>query len=171
MPRLILAAALVLAACAPVSPPGFRDPILGLHSIAAFEPSRIAGHWTQVATFAAPNAPDCTPGSAVFTPAGDGFAVTARLCLGGRTQPISGQLAIAPAGRMQLSGADPAGIGQPWWVIWVDSDYRTLVIGTPSGGFGFILNRTATLPQDRLIAARDILDWSGYDTSRLRLLK
>jgi len=169
--RLILAAALVLAACAPVPPPGFRDPILGLHSIAAFEPARIAGHWTQVATFAAPNAPDCAPGSAVFTPAGDGLAVVANLCLAGKVVRTSGPLVLAAAGRMQLSGADPSGIGQPWWVIWVDSDYRTLVIGTPSGAFGFILNRTATLPQDRLIAARDILEWSGYDTSRLRLLK
>jgi len=168
--RLILTCALALTACASAPTPGFRDPILGLHSIAAFEPARIVGHWTQVATFAAANAADCAPGRANFAPQGDGFALTANLCLAGRTERVSGALSFTGPGRMQLSGADPVGIGQPWWVIWVDSDYRTLVIGTPSGAFGFILNRSATLPQDRLIAARDILDWSGYDTSRLRLL-
>jgi apolipoprotein D and lipocalin family protein len=59
-------------------------------------------------------------------------------------------------------------IGAEWWVLWVDADYRTLVVGTPSGSFGIILNRTADLPPDRLAAARDVLAWNGYDLTRLR---
>ena len=45
---------------------------------------------------------------------------------------------------------------------------RTLVIGTPSGEMGFILNRDGRLPADRLAAAREILEWNGYDLERLQ---
>jgi apolipoprotein D and lipocalin family protein len=51
-------------------------------------------------------------------------------------------------------------------VLWADADYRTLVIGTPDGSFGFILNRGG-FPADRLKAAREILAWNGYDLTQL----
>ncbi len=47
-------------------------------------------------------------------------------------------------------------------MLWADADYRTLVVGTPSGQFGFVLNRGATLPPDRLKAAKDIARFNGY---------
>ena len=72
------------------------------------------------------------------------------------------------AGAPALVGADPEGIGAEWWVLWVDADYRTLAVGTPDGRFGFILNRDGALPPDRLAAAREILEWNGYDLARLR---
>ena len=71
-------------------------------------------------------------------------------------------------GRIRPAAADPAGIGAEWWVLWVDADYRTLVVGTPSGSFGMILNRTSDLPPDRLAAAREVLAWNGYDLGRMR---
>ena len=167
-----LFALILLAACAgPAARESFRDPALSLYSNAVFERGRLVGRWQQVAAFAAANAPDCRPGLAEFTPQGEGLKLNARLCLSGREVPYSGVVSFIETGRMQLSGADPAGIGQPWWVIWVDVDYRTLVIGTPSGDFGFILNRDGALPQDRLAAAREILDWNGYDLARLRVFR
>ena len=41
-----------------------------------------------------------------------------------------------------------------------------LVVGSPNGRLGFILNRGA-FPPDRLKAARDVLEWNGYDLRRL----
>ena len=55
--------------------------------------------------------------------------------------------------------------------FFVELDLRTLVIGTPDGSFGFILNRGGPLPSDRLAAAREILDWNGYDTRNLALFR
>jgi apolipoprotein D and lipocalin family protein len=55
-----------------------------------------------------------------------------------------------------------------WWVLWADVGYRTLAIGTPSGRFGFILNRGGDLPADRMRAAREVLEWNGYGIGRLR---
>jgi apolipoprotein D and lipocalin family protein len=59
-------------------------------------------------------------------------------------------------GRFAVDGMDD------WWVLWADGDYRTLVIGTPSGRFGFVLNRESLLPADRLRAVRDIVRFNGY---------
>jgi apolipoprotein D and lipocalin family protein len=94
--------------------------------------------------------------------------VDADLCLGGETRRYAGPAALSGPGRISLAAADPAGIGAEWWVLWVDTDYRTLVVGTPSGSFGMILNRTGDLPADRMAAAREVLDWNGYDLSRMR---
>lgn len=54
-----------------------------------------------------------------------------------------------------------------YWVLWVDEDHRTMAIGTESGRFGYILNRTSTLRADRLQAAREVLAFNGYDLTRL----
>jgi len=52
-------------------------------------------------------------------------------------------------------------------VLWVDEGYRTAVVGAPNGRSGWILNRDPQIPADRLAAAREILDFNGYDLSRL----
>jgi apolipoprotein D and lipocalin family protein len=57
----------------------------------------------------------------------------------------------------------------PWWIIWADTNLRTLAIGTPDGRFGFILNKGPDLPADRMNAAREIFDFNGYNLSRLQI--
>ncbi|MFZ1481687.1 MAG: lipocalin, partial [Paracoccaceae bacterium] len=54
-----------------------------------------------------------------------------------------------------------------WWVIWVDSGYRTLAIATPDGSFGFVLDR-GRIGADRLAAAAEVFDFNGYVRGRLQ---
>ncbi|MCP5036327.1 MAG: hypothetical protein GY945_01870 [Rhodobacteraceae bacterium] len=54
-----------------------------------------------------------------------------------------------------------------YWVLWVDEDYRTAAIGTPSGTFGWIIDRERSGGEDRIVAAREVLEWLGYDMNRL----
>ncbi|MGP3697513.1 lipocalin family protein [Rhodobacter sp. NSM] len=165
MSRLMTLSLLLLAACAPKTPepaPSFRDTSAPIWSNAVFEPARLAGEWQEVAAFAAPGA--CRPGGASITSSPGGLGISGRLCLGSREMALAGPLAVIGPGRLL-----PAGGTEPWWVLWVDTDYRTLAIGTPSGGFGFLLNRGGPLPADRLTAAREILEWNGYDLKRLIL--
>jgi apolipoprotein D and lipocalin family protein len=54
-------------------------------------------------------------------------------------------------------------------VLWADTDLRTLAVGTPDGRFGFILERSGTLPPDRLEAARQVFDFNGYRTGLLQV--
>ncbi|MFW2587173.1 lipocalin [Sagittula sp. SSi028] len=51
------------------------------------------------------------------------------------------------------------------WVHWLDADARTAAIGDPHGGWFAVIDRTGA-PRERLHAARDILEWYGYDLAR-----
>jgi apolipoprotein D and lipocalin family protein len=162
----------LLAGCAaaPVPQAGYRAVGTPIYSNAVFQPERLAGRWAQVADFAPTAAGPCAAGGLTVTPgaAAGLLAVEADLCLGGETRRYAGPAEVSGPGRIRLAAADPAGIGAEWWVLWVDTDYRTLVVGTPSGSFGMILNRTGDLPADRLKAAREVLEWNGYDLGRMR---
>lgn len=163
MHRLTLAALALLTACvAPAKAPpagAFRDTSRPIYSSAVFDPSRLAGKWRQVAAFG-PDAPGCAPGGVDITGRSAPRAAF-RLCLGGQDYKGSGALAVTGPGRLTIAGQD-------WWVIWADADYRTLAIGTPSGAFGFVLNRGGPISADRLTAAREIFEWNGYDLAGFR---
>jgi apolipoprotein D and lipocalin family protein len=167
---ILLAATAALFACTPAPEPsdGYRAAGTPIYSNAVFQPQRLEGRWVQVADFA-PEAGDCRAGGLTVTPEGAGtLGLVADLCVGGEVRRYDGRADISGPGRLRLAGADPAGLGAEWWVLWVDDGYRTLVVGTPSGAFGMILNRTADLPPDRLRAAREVLEWNGYDLGQLR---
>lgn len=130
-----------------------------IYSNAVMENARLAGKWAQVATFGATG--DCKAGGADISQAAGGLQVVYRLCQSGNDMQGAGALVPVGPGRFQAPGQPST-----WWVLWADADYRTLVIGTPDGRLGFILNR-GPFPSDRIKAAREILDWNGYDLKRL----
>lgn len=158
----LLAAPLALAAC--LSGGGkdgpFRTEAIPIWSAAAFDPGAIAGGWQQVAGFATKPG-GCAGGALQFLPDAGGFVVTGSLCLNGKATRINARATPNGPGRLAVSGQED------WWILWVDSGYRTLAIGTPSGGFGFVLDRGA-IPPDRLTAAREVFDFNGYATADLR---
>jgi apolipoprotein D and lipocalin family protein len=159
VPRLIPALAILLAACAanPAATPEFRTPSDPIWSAAAFQVGQVAGTWRQVADFRA--AGPCESGSVEMTPEGEALRLKGTLCLAGKAETVSGLAPLVGPGRLRVKGED-------WWVIWVDGGYRTLAVGTPSGRFGIVLDRSA-IPEDRLNAAREIFDFNGYRTEAL----
>ena len=164
MHKLMIAAALFLASCtqpAPSVQSRFRAADAPIWSNAQLDGARMTGRWRQVAAFVNAGR-DCAPGGADISGTQAALTLVARLCQDGREAAFSGPLDAIGPGRFRAEG-------QEWWVIWVDTDYRTLAIGTPSGAFGFILNRGGPLPPDRLRAARTIFEFNGYDTERLRV--
>jgi apolipoprotein D and lipocalin family protein len=158
----LLAAPLVLSACLGTGARDgqFRAETTPIWSAAAFDAAALAGGWQQVAGFAT-QAGGCNGGALQFAPDAGGFAVTGSLCLNGKATKINARATPNGPGRLAVSGQED------WWVLWVDSGYRTLAIGTPSGSFGFVLDRGA-IPQDRLAAAREVFDFNGYATGALQ---
>lgn len=159
--RAILAAPVLLAAClgAGQGTGTFRDTGTPIWSAAALDPVSLAGDWQQVAGFASQTG-GCRTGTLSIGPEAGGLKLSGSLCLNGKPERLRGRADLTGPGRLTVSGEE-------WWILWVDSGYRTLVIGAPSGRFGLVLDRGA-IPPDRLQAARDVLDFNGYDLSLLR---
>lgn len=162
-------ALLLLAACAAAPAPvtGFRPADAPIWSNAVIDMGALAGDWRQVAAFGLSPLP-CGAQTLTLAGAPGGLAAAGALCGAGGISPLAGTLGFAGPGRLR----PPA--GPDWWVIWADTDLRTLAIGTPDGRFGFILERMlqadgGRLPPDRLEAARQVFDFNAYDTARLQV--
>lgn len=69
-----------------------------------------------------------------------------------------------PLGQNRYRLTNGSGESFELWVIWVDEGFRTAAIGTPDGSYGWVLDRKPTDGEDRIIAAREILNFNGYDT-------
>lgn len=165
---MILAASLLLTACStePTGPVGFRDPAQMISSSTAFDPARFQGDWQVVAAFG--------PGSACGV-LGENWAVDASgFVIRGTACGTRGKTGFATRGRLTGPGRvvrDGARGPEEQWILWVDGDYRVAAVGTPSGAFGHILARPGMARTDLLKAAREILDFNGYDISRLNFLR
>jgi apolipoprotein D and lipocalin family protein len=167
-PLLLL---LLLAACArevPDAPPAasFRDRARPIASTTRGGPADLAGEWVVSAAF---------PGERGFGAslgAGSRIVVTANAA-----GDVTWAFPSPQGGSAQVTGAmGPTGpgryaVGAPGapelWILWVDDDFRTAAVGTPDGSFGWIMDRPGAASPDRTEAARRMLEFNGYDPSRL----
>lgn len=161
---MVLGAVLGLMACTPKSEEiagAYRNTSVPIYSSATLDETRLIGQWTQVGAFGGAG---CAAGAMAFQ--GEPGALSARydLCLSAVQVAGAGAMMRTGPGRYTLPGFD-----SDLWLLWVDTNARTLVFGTPSGSFGFVLNRGGVLPADRAQALREILGWNGYDLAALTL--
>jgi len=155
-----------LAGCAVPLPEGvqtLRDPDALIGATSRYDAARFKGPWLVRGSF-----DDTTSQIAlVETTAGPAFQLCVQTgCSDGGTLWLADQKG---QGRYALSRPD--GATRDLWVLWVDEGFRTAVVGNPAGDFGWILDRQPTGGADRIIAAREILDFNGYDVSQLRIRK
>lgn len=166
-----LAALLAVSACGLVDAvaPSYRDDSVTIASSANFDASRYLGRWYEVARYPNPFQSDCAGSIAEYS-AGEGNILVRNICLDANGQPtaqIEGTATDEGLGRLSVR-LDGVPVAAPYWVLWVDEGYRTAVVGAPNGRVGWILNRDPDIPADRLAAAREVLDFNGYDLTQLR---
>lgn len=138
-----------------------------MSSMAVFDPARYAGLWYEVASFPTPFQAGCTNTRAFYGEADDGTLTVRNVCTrNGTLHTIEGRATPAGPGRLKVR-LDGVPFPADYWVLWVDEGYRTAVVGVPSGRAGWILNRDPDIPPDRLRAAREVLEFNGYDLGRL----
>lgn len=158
-------AAAVLAGCTPKASapqPGLRDPAVMISSAALFDPARFGGGWRVVASAT----PGCGGARQDWRWDGrGGYALSGIDCAGRQPAVLEGRAVLSgPGGRLTPSG----GYGDaPIWVLWVDQDYRVAVLGTPGGQWALVLSRQSPARPDLMQAAREVLDFNGYDLSRI----
>ena len=155
---------LTLAACGT----SYRDREVAMTSIASFDAEKYAGLWYEIARFPVSFQEGCVNTQAEYKVRGDALAVRNACFRDGGLSVIEGRASVVGPGRLKVQlGGMP--FAADYWVLWVDEDYETAVVGVPSGRAGWILNRTPKISEDRLIAARAVLEFNGYDLQALEM--
>ncbi len=137
--------------------------------MAVFEPERYAGLWYEVASFPVSFQDGCINTQADYQVLdADTLSVRNSCFRDGALSVIEGSADVVGPGRLKVRlGLLP--FASDYWVLWVDGDYQTAVVGTPSGRAGWVLNRTPEISADRLDAARGVLQFNGYDITQLEM--
>ncbi len=168
--RRVLFLCLVLAGCGALGP-SYRDESRPISSQADLDPVRYQGLWYEIARFPVSFQTGCTAVTAEYALVSADTLSVKNTCrqdaTDGPVRSIEGEAKVAGPGRLSVKFDSVPLISAPYWVLWVDADYRTAVVGVPSGKAGWILNRDPVIPADRLRAALRVLEFNGYDTSRL----
>ena len=169
MPRLLtvlVCLAVLLAGCSPV----YRDTATRMVPVATLDLERYAGRWYEIAHFPVPFQEGCTATTATYALRADGGVSVVNSCRRGSPEGprarIEGVARVVGPGQLRVRlGRVP--FAAPYWVLWVAPDYRTAVVGVPSGRAGWILHRSPDIPPARLAEATAVLVANGYDPARL----
>jgi len=172
-------ALVALTACAQTPPPAvidapvFRDTSAQIASQADVTAERMAGTWFVRQAFAGQPK---SPATLVLSELPDGkLQLTAEqtICRADLCEAETILVQLRPTGPGRWTPVGPQSIlpKMDIWVMWMDFDSRTATLGTPSGEFGWIIDKSTSGGGDRINAARDIMDWFGYDVGRLTDVK
>ncbi|MEQ6248549.1 lipocalin [Sulfitobacter sp. HNIBRBA3233] len=171
-----MCAALLLAACnappdsAVETGPGYRDRSVPIGITSRYDEARFAGLWYVRAVLPAREAFEQL--SLRQTPAGPALRLGAQACdAAGVCTSVAQTLETRAVGPGQYIVRMPDGRQRAIWVLWVDEGFRTAVLGNPDGTFAWIIDRGRTGGADRIAAAREILDFNGYKTTDLKVVK
>ncbi|KZY46614.1 hypothetical protein A3731_09165 [Roseovarius sp. HI0049] len=150
----------MLVACSTGPETGtIRDPDARISSQVNVTADRLAGDW-HIRT----GWPGTSDLVGTLSLAQSGNALTLTLTGTAVKGPVEATLTPLGQGRFRAGNTETFG-DSPLWVLWMDADNRTAAIGTPDGRYGWIMDRTATGGADRITAAREIMEWMGYDLS------
>lgn len=164
-------ALILLGACAAPAPKvtqlqGYRDRDALIGVTSRFDARRFDGLWYVRAQF------DPAEPKLSFRLMPAAMRLGAQVCDGsGACGEVAEDLPLRRTGQGRFVVTMPSGEARMFWVLWVDEGFRTAVLGNPDGTFGWIVDRSTTGGADRIRAAREILDFNGYDVSKLRVVK
>ncbi|PTV96656.1 apolipoprotein D and lipocalin family protein [Rhodobacter aestuarii] len=152
----------LLGGCMAAPQPSLRDPDKMISSAALFDPARFAGDWVvaQSATRG------CAGAQQSWKLHGAGaYALSGIDCTGPVPAVLEGRAVLTgPGARLSPTQGFAK---EPIFVLWVDQDYRVAALGTPAGNWGMVLTRPGMARGDLIAAAREVLDFNGYDLSRI----
>ncbi len=164
----LLAACVALSACVG---PSYRDPGASISAQRDFEPERYLGRWYEIARYPVSFEEGCTATTADYGLIDADTVSVLNTCRqnspDGPAEQISGTAEIVAPGELKVRFSSVPFVAADYWVLWVDDDYQTAVVGVPSGRAGWILARTPAIDPARRAEAEVVLARNGYDPARL----
>jgi apolipoprotein D and lipocalin family protein len=161
---------LALGGCSASQPP--------LPTVERVDLQRYQGTWHELARLPQWFQRGCVRSSAEYTVIDAGTVGVVNRCVtgSGEQRMASGRATVLDAttnARLQVvfdnwfSRVFPGVATGEYWVVDLDPDYRTVIVGHPSRDYLWILSRTPELPEDRYQALVQRAAGLGFDTSRL----
>ena len=151
-----ISALLAVAGCVTPPAPGYRDTVRPLSITTRTAPDLWQGTWHLRAA---------TPGEG----AARQFAFDAGRITPGCAPACGRGWTVKPTGANRWHLTNAQGQTRDLWLIWIDDSRRTAAFGEPDGGYAWVLDRRPSGGADRIQAAREILDFNGYDAGQIAL--
>lgn len=170
--RLPILIVLMLSALSACGFNNYRDDSVPITSFADLDVGRYSGLWYEIASFPVPFQAGCVATTAEYAVLEPGRISVRNTCredtLDGPIKQIEGEASVTGPGQLAVRFYSVPFINAPYWVLWVDENYQTAVVGSPSGRAGWILGRTPEIDPAQYQAALAVLVSNGYDVSQIR---
>lgn len=167
MKALMILTLVLLAACGG----SYRDDSVAMTAKSDLDAQRYTGLWYEIARFPVSFQKGCTATTAEYGLLNESTLTVLNTCRqdtpDGPVNQIAGQAEIVAPGQLKVSFDGVPFVRGDYWVLWVDDQYETAVVGVPSGSAGWILARTPEITSARRAEAEAILRANGYDLSKL----
>lgn len=146
-----------------------------VQSVAQVDLKLYSGVWYEIASFPSPFQPsDCTGTTATYTANTDGSVKVWNQCyqptaagldkllrVEGKAIPVNGQ-------NSQLKVYFFGPFGGDYWILDLDDNYQTALVGAPNRRFLWILHREPTLDSQTYNALLKKAEAQGFDTRNLK---
>lgn len=143
----------------------YRNPATNVSSHVSHMTTDLSGKWHAAERLPAGFESVCEQVEVQFVHGGGGQGSLLHQCqIGDGWRSSQFELQFVGNGRYKVAENTGTGIAD-LWVLWSDVSNTTLILADPHGQLAWILHRSPRIPQDRLRAARDILEFNGYSTA------
>jgi apolipoprotein D and lipocalin family protein len=142
-----------------------------LVSVSPFEPARYMGKWYEIARYPNGFERNCQGVTAEYSLRQDGKISVLNTCRtgtkNGKSRPARGVASVMPGSngsRLAVNFAPiplPKGQGN-YWVIYLDPDYQTAVVGEPKGEYLWFLSRTPRITPAQRATLNQAAVRAGY---------
>jgi apolipoprotein D and lipocalin family protein len=172
----ILACCLSLAACVG-GPNGRASDAPPLRSVEAVDLARYTGTWYEIARFPTMFQRDCEGVTAQYSVRPDGRINVLNTCHSGsatgKPRTVSGIASVIEGSNGARIAVNflpvplPKGQGN-YWVLYLDPEYKTALVGSPSGKLLWMLSRTSRISPQQRQTLNEAAIASGYRVDMLR---
>ncbi|MFK7744173.1 MAG: lipocalin family protein [Roseobacter sp.] len=149
----------------------YRDPAVPLSAQADVDFRQYGGLWYEIARFPVFFQTGCVGTTASYGQIDATMISVKNTCrqgtLDGRERSIAGRAQIVGPGQLLVQFGSVPFFKAPYWVLWVDEEYQTAVVGTPNGKAGWILSREPQIAEIALTEAQQVLRDNGYQPDDL----
>ncbi len=162
----------LLAGCFPQAPEPrgdvslLRNPTVTMSATSRFDAGRFSGKWLRRAGF--DDDWDLQDFEFVAPKAGSGGAWRETVLNNGARAQNLATVRLDIPGVFFLDYMGQRRMSQQVVVLWVDEGFRTAAISTRDGRSAVIVDRKASGGEDRIIAAKSVLEQNGFDLSKLQ---